>query len=56
MLIAQEEVRVELFTRQDDGHWLLSEASRLDEALLLVSIGCELRLVDVYERVSELAR
>ena len=52
VLVSQEEVRVEIFTRQEDGHWLLSqEAARLDEALLLASIGCELRLADVYDRV-----
>ena len=51
VLVSQEEVRVELFTRQDDGHWLLSEASRLDETLPLASIGCELRLADVYDGV-----
>lgn len=51
VLVAQEEVRVELFTRREDGHWLLSEASRIEETLLLASIGCELRLADVYDRV-----
>lgn len=51
LLVSQEEVRVELFVRQDDGHWLLSEASRLDETVSLGSIGCTLRLADVYERV-----
>jgi len=51
VLVSQDEVRVELFTRRDDGHWLLSEASRLDETLPLASIGCELRLADVYDRV-----
>jgi|SRR5215213_825375 len=51
VLVAQEEVRVEVFTRRDDGHWLLSEASRLEETIPLASIGCELRLADVYERV-----
>ena len=54
VLVAQEEARVELFTRQEDGHWLLSEASRLEETLLLASIGCGLRLADVYDRVSDL--
>lgn len=56
VLVAQDEVRVELFTRQEDGHWLLSEASRLEEAISLASIGCELRMADVYDRVSGLAR
>lgn len=56
VLVAQDEIRVELFTRQEDGHWLLSEASRLEETLPLVSIGCELRLADVYDRVTGLLR
>ncbi len=51
LLVSQEEVRVELLTRQEDGHWLLSEASRLEETVSLGSIGCTLRLADVYERV-----
>ncbi len=57
VLVSQEEVRVEIFTRQDDGHWLLSEeASRLEETVPLASIGCELRLADVYDRVIEPSR
>lgn len=51
LLVSQEEIRVELFTRQEDGHWLLSEASRLEETVALGSIGCTLLLADVYERV-----
>jgi Uma2 family endonuclease len=51
-LVAQEEVRVEVLTRQENGHWLLSEAGRLDDSIPLGSIGCTLRLADVYERVS----
>jgi Uma2 family endonuclease len=51
VLVSQEEVRVELFTRQHEGHWLLSEASRLEEAVPLAAIGCELRLADAYDRV-----
>ena len=51
LLVSQEEVRVELFTRQEDGHWLLSEASRPGDTVALGSIGCTLLLADVYERV-----
>ncbi len=51
VLVSQEEVRVEVFSRQDDGHWLLSEAGRLEEAVPLGAIGCELRLADAYDRV-----
>jgi hypothetical protein len=50
--VAQEEIRVEVLTRQEDGHWLLSEAGRLDDSITLGAIGCTLRLADVYERVS----
>jgi len=51
LLVSQEEIRVELFTRREDGHWLLSEASRPEETIPLASIGCALHLADVYERV-----
>src|SRR6185436_6437179 len=37
VLVSQEEVRVELFTRQQDCHWLLSEADQLDATILLGS-------------------
>jgi hypothetical protein len=42
---------VEVFGRQDGGHWLLSEAGRLEEAVPLGSICCELRLADAFDRV-----
>ena len=54
-LLVSQELRVELFTRQEDGHWLLSEASRLEETVTLGSIGCTLRLADVYERIPGLS-
>jgi len=52
VLVSQEEARVELLTRQEEDHWLLSEASRLEDTVTLGSIGCVLRLADVYERVA----
>ena len=51
LLVSQEEIRVELFTRQEEGHWLLTEASRLEETVSLGSIGCTLLLADVYDRL-----
>lgn len=51
LLVSQEEIRVDLLTRQEDGRWLLSAASRLEDTVSLGSIGCTLRLADVYERV-----
>lgn len=51
LLVAQERVHVELYTRQPDGRWLLSEASRLEDTLELRSIECRLALADLYEKV-----
>lgn len=51
VLVAQDEIRVERYTRQEDGRWLLSEASRGD-SLALPSISCEIPLSEIYERVT----
>jgi len=50
VLIAQDRVYVEHLVRQDDS-WLLTETDDPGAVLSLPSIGCELRLADVYERV-----
>lgn len=50
VLVAQDRVLVERYTRQGDN-WLLTELSRLDGVLRLESIGCEIPLEAVYERV-----
>ena len=51
LLVAQDRVHVDLYTRQQDGRWVLSEASRLDDTLELPSIECRLALADLYEKV-----
>ena len=50
ILISQDEVRVEHYCRQE-SEWLQSEFQGLEDALSLLSIGCELRLSDIYRRV-----
>ena len=50
LLVAQDKAKIEHFTRQPDG-WLLTEAKGLDRVLSLPSIGCELRLAEVYDLV-----
>jgi Uma2 family endonuclease len=52
VLVSQERVQVERFSRQPEGGWLLFEASRLEDRLPLASIACELSLADVYEGVA----
>ena len=51
VLIAQDRVHVEHFTKQTDGRWLLSETDDRASALELPSIGCRLFLAEIYERV-----
>ena len=52
LLIAQDRPHVELFTRGEDGVWGLREATGLDAAIELPTIGCTLALADVYAKVS----
>jgi Uma2 family endonuclease len=51
LLIAQDRRRVELFSRQTDGRWILSQLSGADAEVELASVGCRLALADVYDRV-----
>ena len=51
VLIAQDKQHIEWYTRQPDGQWLLSEAGGLNDSVRLNSIGCELQMSEVYEKV-----
>ena len=51
VLIAQDKHHVEHFVRQPDNRWLLSETNRLEDTLELTSIGCNLALTEVYDKV-----
>ena len=51
LLIAQDRVAVEHYSRQREGGWHRRETTSLDDRLILPSIGCELPLAEVYERV-----
>ncbi len=51
-VIAQDKPHIELYQRQDQGHWLLTVVKGLDTRLRLDAAGCELVLAEVYERVA----
>jgi Uma2 family endonuclease len=51
-LVAQDRARVEAYSRQADGSWRHEVVEGLDAALELPSVGCALRLEEVYARVS----
>lgn len=51
LMVASDRVSADLFTRQADGRWLLTSATRLEDSLELQSIGCLLTLSDLYEKI-----
>jgi Uma2 family endonuclease len=52
LLVAQDRLHVDLYTRQPDGTWLLREASQPADTVEVQSIGCHLLLSDLYEKVN----
>ena len=51
VLISQDKHRVERFSRQDDGQWLMWSTEDLNSVLAIPSIDCELTISDIYSRV-----
>lgn len=51
ILVSQDRIRVEHYLQQGT-QWLLTEFRELQEVLALVSIRCELRLSDIYRRIT----
>jgi Uma2 family endonuclease len=51
LLVAQDRVSVELYVPGDDGRWVLSAYEDLRLQVPLPSIGCELALAEVYDRI-----
>jgi Uma2 family endonuclease len=51
LLVSQDRVQVELYTRQADGGWSLHEWSDPAAEIELVSLGCRLRVAEVYAKV-----
>jgi Uma2 family endonuclease len=51
LTIAQDEMRVERWTRQQNGQWLLTEFDRTSGAIELQSVAVTLEIVDIYRRV-----
>ena len=48
LLIAQDRVLIEYFSRQPDDRWLLATSTNLDELLPIDSIGCQLSVRELY--------
>jgi Uma2 family endonuclease len=52
LLIAQLPRRIEQFVRQDDSTWTYRAYHGVDDIVRLATIGCGLRLEDVYAKVT----
>jgi Uma2 family endonuclease len=51
LLVSQDRPQLEHFIRQADGQWKYSRTTGLDATVVLASIQCTLKLVDVYDRI-----
>ena len=51
VLISQSEPMVDTYYRTDDGTWEIRTLTGLDETVLLKSLGCEVRMADIYRLV-----
>jgi len=52
LLISQEKMRVEHYTRQPNDEWILHrDVTETEGKIIIESIGCELKLSDIDERV-----
>jgi Uma2 family endonuclease len=52
VLVSQDRPQIEHYTRQSDGSWSYRRTTGLDASVAIASIGCTLKLADVYDRVS----
>jgi Uma2 family endonuclease len=55
LLVAQDRLLVEHYSRQPGDLWLLHAENRLDGSIAISSLGCELKLTEVYLNVTGLA-
>lgn len=51
VLVSQDRPHAEWYTRQEDGLWLFAEATGQEAKVRLESVGCTLRLADLYDGV-----
>lgn len=51
VLVTQDRPRVEHFLRQDGHVWLYTDVSGLDGTVSLTSVGCQIPLAEIYDKV-----
>src|SRR5580658_4694040 len=51
-LVSQSEARVQVYRRQDRGHWLLSEFAGLEATVRFDSLDARVPLADIYPKIT----
>lgn len=51
LLVAQDQIAVDVFTRQPDGRWVLDAYTDPDAEMLLEALDCRLSVRELYDRV-----
>ena len=52
LLVSQDEYKIEQYSKQPDGRWLLADIRSREGVVDLASIQCVLKLNDVYSKVT----
>lgn len=52
LLVSQSRPQIDHYQRRAGGEWIYTLVNKLEDGLRLDSVGCELRLAEVYDRVS----
>lgn len=55
LLISQDQVLVEYYSRQRDGRWIYSAANQVSDSISIDTLECVLNLAEVYDNVEGLA-
>jgi Uma2 family endonuclease len=51
LLVSQDEPKLEQFSRNDDGTWTLSVFDKMNEEVVLASLGITLSVAEIYDKV-----
>jgi len=51
LLISSDRTHADLYSRQQNGRWMFSSASRIEDTLEIPSLGCALKLSAIYDQV-----
>jgi Uma2 family endonuclease len=55
LMIDSQRYTAEMYQRNEEGHWVLTDAQDINSSLHLASIGLELNLQDIYAGVEDIS-